>query len=706
MTENKTVEWQVEGMTCHNCAANISKFLQREGLGEVDVNLATGKVTFVSPGNGAALTGLKNGVQNLGFQVLDEEGGGEGGGGLAWGLKQKLLICSIFTFPLLAYHLLSATGLQFAFMDNPWVQFGLALPVYIIGLVHFGRSAFFSLRGGMPNMDVLIFVGSTAAFAYSLIGLAFQEPNYIFFETAATIITLVLLGNWMEHRAVKQTTTAIEELTALQPRNALRITADGSMEMVDRHALRPGDRLQINEGDQVPADGILESGRLLVDESMITGESVPVEKVKGDPVTGGTLVQGGNGQTRVTAVGKQSVLAQIIQLVEQAQRDKPDIQRLADRISAIFVPAVMLIALFAVGLGYWVLDLPLYRAMMNGIAVLVISCPCAMGLATPTAVMVGVGRMARNGILVKGGQTLEILSGIKNFVFDKTGTLTTGEFTLERADYHAIPEKEANGIVYQMEQRSSHPLAKSLVKALQPKVDLQDLPELTVEEQKGVGLEAFDSDRNIYRLSASTAGVNGMNTIALRRNEELLATLALADGLRPRAREVIEYLQADDRHPLIVSGDREERVRKVAEVLGIRDYRAEQSPAAKQQYISELAAQAPTAMIGDGVNDAPALARATIGISLGNASAIAIESAEVVLLNGQISQLEKALRIGQHTLITIRQNLFWAFAYNIVAIPMAVMGLLNPMLGVLFMAFSDLVVIGNSIRLKYKKIDV
>ena len=706
MTENKTVEWQVEGMSCHNCAANISKFLQKEGVDEVDVNFATGKVIFEFPGNSSVLAGLKNGVQNLGFQVvtpLEEMEGQTGKPG--WGLKEKLKVSLIFTVPLLLYHFTMMAGIGWSLMENPWVQLMFCLPVYLVGIAHFGRSAYFSLRGGVPNMDVLIFIGSTAAFAYSIVGLALQEPNYIFFETAATIITLVLLGNWMEHRAVKQTTTAIEELTALQPPTALRFKKDGTTERVALHALQKGDELQVNEGDRIAADGLLLSGEVLVDESMITGESIPVKKHKGDPLTGGTLVRTGNGRSQVTAVGKQSVLAQIIQLVEQAQRDKPDIQRLADRISAIFVPAVVGIALVAVALGVWVLGLPWYQAVMNGIAVLVISCPCAMGLATPTAVMVGVGRMARNGILVKGGQTLEVLAGIRNFVFDKTGTLTTGNFALEKVEYHSIPEQEANGIAYQMELRSSHPLAKSLVHALSEKVNMADLPDLIVEERKGFGLEAYDRERNNYRLHASDSPDNGLNTIALSKNDKLLATFALQDDLQPKVEEVISFLREEGRRPIILSGDREERVRKVAERLGVHDYQSGQTPQAKQQYVSALTAAAPTAMIGDGINDAPALARATIGISLGNASAVAIQSAQVIFLNGQVSQLEKAMKIGKHTLKTIRQNLFWAFSYNLVAIPIAALGFLSPMLGVFFMAFSDLVVIGNSLRLKYKKID-
>ena len=701
---NNIIELKVDGMDCNNCAASISKFLERKGLEDVYVNFQTKEVRFRQGHSDISIDKVKAGIHKLGYTVLEEETPEPW-----WTLRRKLLVSAIFTLPLFLGHFLMYFGGTFAVLENPWLQLGLCLPPFIIGFLHFGNSALRSTLGGVPNMDVLIFIGSTAAFVYSLIGTFLGDPNMIFYETAAMIITLVLLGNLMEKRAVEQTTTAIGELSKLQEAKAKKVMPSGVIVKLNQDELQKGDILQVNEGDKIPTDGKVTSGDASIDESMLTGESTPVDKTVGDKVVGGAILLSGNLQMEVTATGKDTVLSQMIELVKTAQEDKPDIQRLADRISEIFVPVVLTIAVLTVIIAYFGVSIPFQKALMNGIAVLVISCPCAMGLATPTAVMVGVGRLARSGILIKGGQTLEVFSKIKNFVFDKTGTLTTGDFTIEKINYHNGDEARINNLIYQMEQRSSHPIAKSLLEALEPKVNGYDLGALQIKEDKGVGVQATDEQGNVYKLGSARILTNGQSypdqQIFLTENDKVLAGITLSDTLKAEAANTIRFLEQKGYHTIILSGDKANKTGETAKNLGIKEYYAEQLPQEKLDRIQAITERAPTAMVGDGINDAPALAKATLGISLSNASEVAIQSAQIVLLNGRLDHLEKAIKIGSKTVLTIKQNLFWAFAYNIVAIPIAALGFLNPMWGALFMAFSDVIVIGNSVRLKYRKID-
>lgn len=700
--DKEITKLKVDGMDCNNCAMSIAKYLEGEGMEQVLVNFQTKEVRFQKDDEKLPLEKAVEGIERLGYTVLDGRPRNN-----FWTLERKLLISAIFTLPLFLYHFLMMAGVHIPLMENAWFQLLLCLPVYGIGAWHFGVSAFKSLRGGVPNMDVLIFIGSTAAFIYSLIGTIENQAQYIFYETAATIITLVLIGNWLEKRAVEQTTTAIDDLADLKAQKAQKVMPSGSIITLDIDAINKGDILQVNEGDTIPTDGIIIEGEGMADESMLTGESRPVSKIKGSEVVGASLLASGNIRLQVSATGEDTVLGRMIDLVKTAQGEKPDIQRLADKISAIFVPVVVTIALGALLIGHYGFDLSFKQALMNAIAVLVISCPCAMGLATPTAVMVGVGRMAKNGVLVKGGQTLEIFAGIKDMVFDKTGTLTTGSFELNNAEYF-IDKKVAASIIYSMEQYSSHPIAVSLRKTYE---SIAEPIPLEVKEIKGQGMRASDKDGNVFQLGASTqlspeqvALYADKGNIFLLKNKELLAVLDFGDSLKVDAPAMINYLHQKDIHAYILSGDKENRTAALAKEVGISQYYAEKLPEEKLQIIEELSQKRPTAMIGDGINDAPALSKATIGVSMGNASQAAIQSSEIVLLGDNIDSLQKAVGISRKTLETIKQNLFWAFAYNLVAIPIAAVGLLNPMWGALFMAFSDVIVIGNSIRLKWKKV--
>ncbi|MEO1261401.1 MAG: cation-translocating P-type ATPase [Bacteroidota bacterium] len=697
----KTVELKVDGMDCTGCAANITTFLQKKGLKNVHVNFSTGDVKYVTDENSVPLETVKTGINKLGYTVVGDDRQP------FWTLERRLVVAAVFTLPLFLSHFFMMAGLPF--LDNPWIQLAICLPVYTLGFFYFGGTSLAALKNGTAHMDLLIFIGSTAAFIYSVIGTLQGNPNYIFYETSATIITLVLLGNYMEKRAVKQTTTAIGDLTKLQVERAKKIMPSGAIVDIDTEEILPGDWLRINEGDKIPVDGTVLKGHADIDESMLTGESLPVSKSIDDKVIGGSIISSGNLTIAADTTSNDTVLSQMIELVKSAQVDKPKIQRLADKLSGIFVPVVLAIALLTFLIAFFVFQIPLKNAIMNSIAVLVISCPCAMGLATPTAVMVGVGRLAKNGILIKGGATLEVFSTIKNFVFDKTGTLTTGDFRIKNIHYFVENKDEIDAVILRMEKFSSHPIAKSLVKELEK----ESLKKITVKllgikEKKGRGVQAKDQDGNVYRIgSKKFTAPNAKQEAALffSKNEEILAAIEIEDDIKEESSGLIKYLKTTEKTPIILSGDKKDKTVAVAKELVVGKYFYEKLPAEKLAIIEQLNQEAPTAMVGDGINDAPALAKATIGISLSNASQAAMQSAQVILLNGSLNRLIKGLKISAATLKTIKQNLFWAFAYNVIAIPIAALGYLHPMWGVLFMAMSDIVVIGNSIRLKFRKIE-
>ncbi|MDP9048968.1 MAG: cadmium-translocating P-type ATPase, partial [Bacteroidota bacterium] len=468
--------------------------------------------------------------------------------------------------------------------------------------------------------------------------------------------------------------------------------------------VRPGDTLLVNQGDKVPVDGEVLSGNGSIDEAMLTGESLPVEKEKYDKVIGGTIVQHGNFRMIATKVGSNTILAQIIELMKKAQAAKPPVQKLGDQVAAIFVPAVIGISLLTFAITYFAVHTGMQVALMNAIAVLVISCPCAMGLATPTAVMVGLGRAAKNGILIKGGDTIEAVAHTKYVVFDKTGTLTTGKFHIREIKAEEnISVEQIRGIIIAIEERSNHPIARSLTGELkllpQTKLILR-----SATEERGLGMRAEDVEGNHYFIGAGKSGNNGDFNISLYKNQQLLAQIAIEDEIKPEATDLIAQLKKMNIIPVLLSGDKNNRCMEVASLIGIDEVHSEKLPDEKLAVIDIYKQKGKTVMIGDGINDAPALTKADVGVSMNDASQIAIQSARVILLNTDLHSVVKFLQISKHTLLTIKQNLFWAFAYNIVAIPIAALGFLNPMVGAFAMAFSDVVVIGNSLRLKTKNI--
>ncbi len=696
-TDKNKIKIQVEGMTCANCAAGIKKHLESKGLVGVNVNFSTGE-TSCNFSNEHTEKQVENIIKKLGYSVLSvakEKGLSK---------VEKYFYFTLLFTPLLFSHMFFSAA---SFLQNPVLQFFLCLPVYIIGVLYFGKSAWSSLKSGIPNMDVLIFIGSSSAFFYSIYGWllfagAEQAHHYLFFETTATIITLVLLGNVLEHKSVKKTTTAISDLSAIQKVIAKK-EIDGKIIELSYEEIRIDDVLIINAGDKIPTDGVIISGSSYIDESMITGESMPVNKNKGDEVIGGTIVIEGSLKIKAIKVGDDTLLSQIIELVKNAQNNKPNIQKLGDQVSAVFVPVVLIISIATFFIGYYLFHIDMQDAFLRSIAVLVISCPCAMGLATPTAVMVGIGRAAKNGILIKGGDTLEKLASIKNIVFDKTGTLTNGKFIVSEFTALEGEEKEIQNIIYNIEQHSSHPIAKSLCTAFE--IGSSPLELSNIKEKKGISISA-EIGSNTYIIGSSKIySSTEQHDLFVLKNDTLIATLNIGDELKINTTTIISSLHKSNYTTTLLSGDKKEKCDNLATELGIKATYSEQLPQDKIAKIETLVKTNETAMVGDGINDAPALAKATIGISLGNATQIAIQSADVILLNNEdLSQLPKTMQIGKHTLLTIKQNLFWAFSYNLVAIPIAIMGLLNPMWAALFMAFSDVIVIGNSIRLRYKKI--
>lgn len=700
--DKKVEHLSIEGMTCTNCAMGVQKFLEKKGLEDVQVSFSTGEASFMAKDELDRKAIIK-GIQQLGYQVKDDTLASEQTAPRFSTIEWRFFATIPFTAVLL-----SAMFLPFDWLHNGWIQMGIALPVYTIGMWHFGRSAWSSLKTGVPNMDVLITMGASAAFFYSLYGtINGLGHDFLFYETAATIITLVLLGNIIEHRSVKQTTHALRELSALQPETAQRVVhQNGSVELetISVKAIQPGFLLQVNEGDKIPIDGRVEKGQAAVDESMLTGESLPVEKETDDEVIGGTIVQRGQLQITATTQPDASTLQQIIELVKRTQSTKPPIQRFADKVSAIFVPVVTTIAILTFLIGHFGFALSATQALLNSIAVLVIACPCAMGLATPTAVMVGVGRAAKNGILIKGGDTIEATANTKYVVFDKTGTLTTGDIEVEQMKVNGLTESEAQRYIVALEQRSSHPIAKALLEAFS---DVQAVNLDKVEEIKGAGMRGIDADGNTWTLGSHRILEQELEgDVFLLRNQEVVAQLWLVDTIKEEAKNMITTLQNHGITPVLLSGDRQAKCEQVAHALGITAIHAEQLPDQKLAVIGDYMKKGKTIMVGDGINDAPALAKAHVGISLSNATQIAIQSAQIVLLNGHLERLPQALGITRGTVITIKQNLFWAFFYNSLAIPIAAVGLLNPMIAALSMAFSDVIVVGNSIRLKYRNLKV
>jgi Cu+-exporting ATPase len=702
------IQWKVDGMHCANCALTINKYLQKKGAENIAVNPIGGDVSFDLHEENSKQE-LAKGIESLGYRVAADDAAAPEKKAFLSNNVQRFWFCFPFALVLMLHML---PGIHIHFLMDPWVQFAITLPVFAIGMAYFGRSAIKSIQNRLPNMDVLITVGAASAFIYSLAGTLLDlGPGYIFYETTATIITLVFFGNYLEDASIRSTQKALRDLVRSQKVMANMIAFDDQHKEqifpVENTQLKVGDLVLIRTGEQVPADCKILWGEADVNEALLTGESSPLHKVPKDSIVGGSIVEEGNVKAQVTAVGNDTVLSGILNLVKKAQGEKPPVQQLADRISAIFVPVVLGIAVLTLAVN-WIVLQQFTPSLLRSIAVLVIACPCAMGLATPAAIAVGLGRGARNGILFRNSKSLELFKDIRQVVFDKTGTLTTGKFQVSATWLQHVTEEEFKRIVYSIEKYSNHPLAKSITREWKMKNEVRWK---LIEEIKGRGMKAEDREGNQFLLG-SFAMASGLTTedqhnIYLVKNNELLGWIDLADELRPETKDIIQYLRSKNIKTILLSGDHYKKTKQLADTLGIEEVIAEQSPEQKLQKIEALTRQQPTIMVGDGINDAPALAKATIGISMSEASQLAMQSASVVLMNSGLKKLPMALGLGKHTYLTIKQNLGWAFAYNIVAIPVAAVGLLGhygPTYGALIMGLSDVVLAINSVRLFVKRV--
>lgn len=712
-------------MTCTNCAMSVDKQLKSLGLQGVEVDFMQSQVRFkYTDADSIPLQKIQDGIQGLGFKVEKDQGSDEK---IPDSLTDRLLgtpvkrfiVCLIFTIPLWLHMILSVQLLH-----QPTFQLILSFVVLLIGLAYLGRSAWHSLKSSVANMNVLVILGALAAFGYSLYGtLTGQPENFLFYETSATIITLVFMGNWLESRTVAKTQASIKSLMLQQKvqANMLTYSPDGTEMIfpVESEDLKVGDMILIKSGELVPMDAKILSGEVEVDESILTGESLPVHKSKGEVLIGNSQIVSGNVRAYISATGKDTVLQHMLRLVEKAQQQKAPMQLLADRISAIFVPAILGLAALGFLLNYFLGDAGFTDSLMRAIAMLVIACPCAMGLATPAGIAVGLGRATKKGILFKNAHALEDFKQIKNIVFDKTGTLTTGK--LQIADFKHVDrlsEPQFKALLFNLEKYAGHPLAIAIMQAWKSvliKPDSQ-VTFAKVEEIKGEGVSGRTRDGVLYRaVSARKAMELTKNTpqqikiephrhLYLVRESEILGWVSFKDTIRPEAPETIAALKKAGFTTYLVSGDSAVNCKQVAGELGIDHLYSEQSPAQKQQTIRDIKQSGSVAMVGDGINDSPALAEATVGVSLSSATQIAMQTADVLLIRGGIGQLPLALGLGKHTYRTIQQNLIWAFAYNVLALPIAGLGLLSPSFAALAMGLSDVVLGLNSIRLSWKKV--
>ena len=704
MTQNGSrIEIRLDGLSCVNCAHAVESKLRDFGLPDAAVNFAASEASLTL-NDSSLIPGILATIESLGYGAKLVDAEDEALSPSLLTVERLFAICAP-----LSILLMLPMFFPIHFLHRGDVQLVICLPVFLIGLHYFGRSALSSLRNGIPNMDVLIVTGIIASFAYSLAGILLGRPELLFFETTATITAIVLLGNILEHRAVKKTTSAIEELAHLQPKRAklLETTAGGeeSVREVPVRDVRVGDFILLNTGDHVPADGEVTWGSGALNEAMISGESLPVDKSVGDRVIGGTVLEMGNLKIRTTAVGEHSVLAGIIRLVKDAQNTKPEIQKLGDLVSSQFVPAVLVVSLLTIGISYGFLGISFQESLLRSIAVLVIACPCAMGLATPTAVMVGLGKAAKRGILIKGADTAETFASVRSIIFDKTGTLTTGKFSIERMEFRDKDTAYVKAAIAGLERYSSHPIARSLTAHLE--VD-RTVEFREVRETKGVGITGRDRNGDIFEITGADSACPGELTsggnIAVFKNGDLTAKITIKDTLKPEAYSVMRDIRAMGIRSVLLSGDTEAECRRIAEELGMDEIYWQKKPEEKLEIVRELSRKHVTAFVGDGINDAPSLSGAAVGVSLSDATEAAIQSAQVILLHGGLDRLVTAIHISKLTYTTIRQNLFWAFFYNVISIPLAASGYLTPMVAAFAMAMSDVVVIANSLRLRARKI--
>ena len=721
---SQTVELNIGGMTCASCAGRVEKALAKvPGVTNATVNLASERAHIESlgpvdparlieavtkAGYSAQLTENVHATQDDQHKRLRRE-------------RWSLVAAIVLALPLVLPMLVEPFGLHW--MLPAWAQFLLATPVQFILGARFYVAAWKAVKAGAGNMDLLVALGTSAGYGLSLYEWAIAAPGtmpHLYFEASAVVIALVLLGKYLESRAKRQTASAIRALEALRPERALRVV-DGQEQDVAISDLRLNDLVLVKPGERFPVDGEVVEGQSHADEALISGESLPVPKQPGDNVTGGAINGEGRLVIKTLALGTETVLARIIRLVEDAQAGKAPIQKLVDKVSQIFVPVVLLIAL-ATLLGWWFYGAPIETALINAVAVLVIACPCALGLATPTAIMAGTGVAARHGILIKDAEALERAHEVSAVVFDKTGTLTSG--TPQIAHFSAVSGDEAQLLqaAGALQRGSEHPLAKAVLDACAARQltvpDVTDSQSLTGRGIAGTLLDRRLAlgNRRLLEETGLTPGPLADSAAAWEAEGRTLSWLieqspqpkvlglfAFGDTLKPGALSAVQQLTERHISSHLLTGDNKGSAKVVAEALGIQDVHAEVLPADKAATVAELKKTGVVAMVGDGINDAPALAAADIGIAMGGGTDVAMHAAGITLMRGDPRLVPAALEISRKTYAKIRQNLFWAFIYNVIGIPLAAFGFLNPVLAGAAMAFSSVSVVSNALLLKFWK---
>ncbi|ABJ79863.1 copper-translocating P-type ATPase [Leptospira borgpetersenii serovar Hardjo-bovis] len=727
----------VIGMTCSNCALRIEKGLKKvPGVKDARVNFAmeTATVGFESSVKKELLLDK---IDSLGYRAFVQEdfeihGEAEKAHTKEFkDLKVRVFISALLSFPMVSGMIGHIGNNQifeyFSSIMNPWLQFALATPVQFWIGASFYKGGFRAIRNKGANMDVLVVLGTSAAYFYSVYWTFLEFGTYahgeipLYYETSSILITLILFGKFLEHIAKGKSSKAIQSLVGLQPKSA-RIIRNGEIQKIPLFAVRPGDLLLIKAGETIPVDGTVEEGSSSVDESMLTGESIPVEKTISSPLYGSSLNQNGILKLRASKVGKDTLLSEIIRVVRETQGSKAPIQRIADQISGIFVPVVVLISILTLFLWYfWIEPSHFSGALKKAIAVLVIACPCALGLATPISILTGSGKAATLGILFRTAEALEIAHKVDTIVFDKTGTLTLGKHILK--DLESLNSQEENFLLTlaaSAEQGSEHPLSKAIVESAQKKGLLLSMPEdfetipgggisASVQGEKIVigtdrlfcerGIELNPKFLDLKRIREK----EGNTVVHLSLNGTHSAILSLADRIKESTPTAVEKLKSLGMKIYIITGDNERTARAIANVCGIKQVLAEILPQEKAKEIKKLMdAGKVVAMVGDGINDAPALVIADLGISMGTGTDVAMESSDVVIVNGDLVSIVNAFSISKKTVYNIRQNLFWALFYNTLGIPIAAAGLLTPWIAGGAMALSSVSVVLNALRLQRK----
>ena len=707
---------KIGGMTCTTCAQTIEKTLGKlEGVYNADVSFGTESATVEYNAEQITLSQLKKAIKDTGYRVLEERKAEE---------EETKRQRHIFIFALILS--IPILLISMFFKEMPFrelILFTLTTPVQFVAGFQFYRGAFAALRIKSADMNVLVALGTSAAYFYS-VAATFFIGGEVYYETAALLITFILLGRLLESIAKGRTSEAIKKLMGLQAK-AARVIRNGSEIEIPVEEVFVGDMVVIRPGERIPVDGIVKEGFSSVDESMITGESIPIDKKEGDVVIGATLNKSGMLRFEATKVGRDTVLSQIIRLVEEAQGSKAPIQRLADKISGYFVPTVVGIALIAFFIWYFMVGSPFLFALMVAIAVLIIACPCALGLATPTAIMVGTGKGAENGILIRGGESLERAHKLDAVVFDKTGTLTKGEPSLTNIfPTQGWTEREVLRLAAMAEKWSEHPLGEAIVKGARDRgIQVDDVDYFNAIP--GHGVEAKYGDKYILVGTRKLMGDNdidmqklenkikrfedeGKTAMMVAVGKKLIGVIAVADTLKEYSMAAVQTLQKMGLQVLMITGDNERTAKAIAKKLSISSVLAEVLPEDKSKEIKRLQQEGKmVAMVGDGINDAPALVQADIGIAIGSGTDVAMEAADITLIKGDLRDVITAIQLSKRTLSKIKQNLFWAFFYNSAGIPIAA-GALYPFLGILLrpeiaafaMAMSSVSVVSNSLLLR------